>query len=245
MTADTPGIDSTANLTTTVAPTVAPPYTQIILFEVVPSATAAVPASGAPTVSVALAGNSANYAQFSSSQTPLTATAASSSSVAGTPGPGTLTGCNTTLLFPYIANVAGYDTGVAVSNASVGTNVSGTIVGVAGSTSNTLTKQDGSCTFTFYGGGATANSPIVGSPITVPAGTTQSFLLSNAAPGFVGYAVASCTFQGGHGFAFITDGFGGGGRGLSQGYLAIVLQNTLGGAQNIPNGSLSIPEASR
>jgi hypothetical protein len=217
-----------------VAPQTAPTYTEITLFETVASATAATPTNAAASVSVVLAGASANYPQFSSSQTAVAATASASSTVAGS-GAGILNACNTTLLFPYIANVAGYDTGIAVTNASTGTSVAG----------NAIAAQNGACTFTFYGGGATANSPVVGSPVTVPSGTTQSFLLSNAAPGFVGYAVASRTFQGGHGFAFITDGFGGGGRGLSQGYLAVILQNTFGGALQAPNSFLSIPEISR
>jgi hypothetical protein len=211
-----------------------PGYSQITLFETVASATAATPTNAAATVSVVLAGNSTNYPQFSSTQTPLTATAAASSSVTGT-GSGILNACNTTLLFPYVANVAGYDTGIAVTNASTGTSVA----------TNAIATQNGACTFTFYGGGSTANAPIVGTPIAVPAGTTQSFLLSNAAPGFVGYAVASCTFQGGHGFVFITDGFGGGGRGLSQGYLAVILQNTFQGVLQSPNAFMSIPETSR
>jgi hypothetical protein len=236
----TVAINSTASLTngtngTPVAPQTGA-YSEITLFETVASATAAVPTNVAPTVSVMLTGASTNYAQFSSSFAATTVTAAANTSLPVTgSGPGILTGCNTTLLFPYIANVAGYDTGIAVSNASTGTSVP----------TNPITAQNGACTFTFYGGGATANSPIVGSPVTVPSGTTQSFLLSNAAPGFIGYAVASCTFQGGHGFAFITDGFGGGGRGLSQGYLAVVLQNTFGGALQAPNAFMSIPETSR
>jgi hypothetical protein len=226
-------IDSTAALTNANNPATAssglPPqtgtttYSEITLFEGVPTTTAAVPTNGAVTVSVVLAGSSTSYPQFSSTQTATTATASSSSSVTSS-GAGILIGCNTTLLFPYVANVAGYDTGLAVANASTGTSTPG----------NTITAQNGTCTFTFYGGGTTANAPMPSllGTLSVPTGTTQSFLLSNAQPGFVGYAVATCTFQGGHGFAFITDGFGGGGRGLSIGYLGIILNEvTNGGAQ--------------
>ena len=35
--------------------------------------------------------------------------------------------------------------------------------------------------------------------------------------------IAQCRFQYAHGFAFVTDGFGGPGRGLSQGYLALII----------------------
>jgi hypothetical protein len=209
-------------------------YSQITLFETVASSTAAVPGTTAPSVSLLLTGATTGYAQFSSAATPYTATAGASSTVTGS-STGILVGCNTTLLFPYIANVAGYDTGIAVANASTGTSVA----------ANPISAQNGSCTFTFYGGGATANAAIVGTPITVPTGTTQSFLLSNASPGFVGYAVATCTFQGGHGFAFITDGFGGGGRGLSIGYLAVILQQTTNAGTAAPASPFSFPEISR
>ena len=40
--------------------------------------------------------------------------------------------------------------------------------------------------------------------------------------------IAQCRFQFAHGFAFITDGFGGPGRGLSQGYLALVIPDPNG-----------------
>jgi hypothetical protein len=72
----------------------------------------------------------------------------------------------------------------------------------------------------FYGTGAPTTNPYVTD--SVAAGGIAAFTLSSTAPGFQGYAVATCGFQDAHGFAFITDGFGSVGRGLSQGYLAIV-----------------------
>jgi hypothetical protein len=72
----------------------------------------------------------------------------------------------------------------------------------------------------FYGSGAPSTNPYVTSSIT--AGTVGAFTVSGVASGFVGYAIATCNFQNAHGFAFITDGFGAPGRGLSQGYLAVV-----------------------
>ena len=44
----------------------------------------------------------------------------------------------------------------------------------------------------------------------------------DGAPEFQGYVIAVCEFQYAHGFAFITDGFGGV-RSLAQGYLALVI----------------------
>jgi hypothetical protein len=72
----------------------------------------------------------------------------------------------------------------------------------------------------FYGTGAPATNPYISD--NVAAGGIAAFTLSSQAPGFQGYAIATCGFQDAHGFAFITDGYGSVGRGLSQGYLAIV-----------------------
>jgi hypothetical protein len=38
--------------------------------------------------------------------------------------------------------------------------------------------------------------------------------------------IAQCKFQYAHGFAFIKDGFGGPGQGLSEGYLALIIPDT-------------------
>jgi hypothetical protein len=155
---------------------------------------------------------------------PTPSAVAAGNSVAGTPSitignttfnngssgtQGELTTCNTTLLFPYILNTGGYDTGIALTNAS---SVPGTTVAEAGT-----------CSMTFYGNGAPTTNPYV--TASIPAGTVNTFTVSSIASGFQGYAIAVCNFQNGHGFAFITDGYGQPGRGLSQGYLAIITQS--------------------
>ncbi len=126
----------------------------------------------------------------------------------GTTDYGVLTSCATTLLFPYILNTGGYDTGIALTNASAGSTVA----------------QSGTCSMTFYGSGA-PSAPYTTS--SVSSGTVDAFTVSSVAPGFQGYAIAVCNFQNGHGFAFITDGYGQPGRGLSQGYLAVVTSSTV------------------
>ncbi len=113
--------------------------------------------------------------------------------------------CQTVLLFPFASNLAGFDTGLAI--ASTSTDPFGTAA------------QNGTCTVNFYGTAA----PAAFVTPTVTSGTAYTNLLSTIAPGFQGYIIAQCRFQYAHGFAFITDGFGGPGRGLSQGYLALVL----------------------
>jgi len=126
----------------------------------------------------------------------------------------TLTGstfnqCATSLLFPFVTNQLGFDTGLAIANTS--TDPFG---------SNAATPQTGTCTLNFYGSGAPSPSNVV--TATIPSGTVYAQALSGIAAGFQGYMIAQCGFQFGHGFAFITDGVGSSG-GLSQGYLAGVI----------------------
>jgi hypothetical protein len=183
------------------------------LTEVIPSVAAVTAYSTSPvTASVTLAGVAApGYPEYSTTQTAYTST------VSGTTT-GLLTPCATTLLFPYVVNAGGFDTGVAIANASTGSGIPG------------ISTNSGSCVVTFYGTGA-ATPTVVYNTGTIAAATDATFLVSVQAPGLSGYAVAVCTFLGAHGYAFITDGFGGGGRGLSADYLAIV---TTSGALGVP-----------
>jgi hypothetical protein len=116
--------------------------------------------------------------------------------------------CATNLLFPFVTNQAGYDTGLAI--ASTSSDPFGTAL------------QSGTCTLNFYGSGA----PAAFVTPTVTAGTVYTALVSNIAAGFQGYMIAQCKFQFAHGFAFIKDGFGGPGQGLSEGYLALIIPDT-------------------
>jgi hypothetical protein len=118
-----------------------------------------------------------------------------------------IVGCVTNLLFPFVTNQAGFDTGLAIAATSqdpFGTSL-----------------QSGTCTLNFYGAGA----PAAFTTPTVTAGTVYTTLASTVAAGFQGYLIAQCKFQFAHGFAFITDGFGGPGRGLSEGYLPLIIPN--------------------
>lgn len=119
------------------------------------------------------------------------------------------TQCTTSLLFPFVTNQLGFDTGLTIANTS--TDPFG---------SKGATAQAGTCTLYFYGAGApTPNS--VTTPV-VPSGSVYPTILSSVAAGFQGYLIAQCNFQFAHGFAFITDGVGANG-GLSQGYLAGII----------------------
>jgi len=125
--------------------------------------------------------------------------------------------CTTTLLFPFVTNQSGFDTGMAISNTSedwLGTE-----------------PQEGACTLHYHGetlGGGAA--PADQTSTVIPAGEQLIYTLSGGNPGqnieggpeFQGYIIAVCEFQYAHGFAFITDGFGSV-PALAQGYLALVI----------------------
>jgi hypothetical protein len=130
---------------------------------------------------------------------------------------GSLNICQTNLLFPFVTNQAGFDTGVAIANTS--SDPYGT------------SPQSGNCDLNYYGGttggGAAPSKQTTTSPIA--GGSTLVFSLSSggsngvaATPGFQGYMIAICNFRFGHGFAFISDV---GAQKLSHGYLALVLDN--------------------
>ena len=100
--------------------------------------------------------------------------------------------CITTLLFPFVTNNLGYNTGLAISNTSEGS---------------------GSCTISFHG----PDAPDDYDTPKLDGEDHMTFLVSEKAPGFQGYITASCAFRDAYGFAFITDGE----ATLAQGYLAV------------------------
>jgi hypothetical protein len=122
--------------------------------------------------------------------------------------------CSCNLLFPFVTNIAGFDTGVAIANTSA--DPYGT------------SAQTGTVTLNYYGttsGGGAAPPKAVSSAIA--GGQELIFTLSNggnftipATPGFEGYIIAQANFQYCHGFAFISDV---GAQKLAEGYLAIQL----------------------
>ena len=138
--------------------------------------------------------------------------------------------CRTILLYPYITNQAGFDTGVTVANTSQDPFTTG---------SNATGAQAGSCIMTFYGGTTSAptTAPAPYNTGTIAAGATFANTLSTIAPGFQGYMFAVCNFQYAHGFAFISDV---GARNLAMGYLAVVLTDP--GTGSRPNTNVTTSE---
>lgn len=139
--------------------------------------------------------------------------------------------CTTNLLFPFVTNQAGFDTGIAIANTS--RDPFGTVT------------QSGACTLNYYGetaGGGAA--PAAQTSGAIAAGTVAVFTLSaggthgiTATPGFQGYIIAQCRFQYAHGFAFVSDL---GAAKLSHGYLALVMDAPLGYRTGFSSESLGM-----
>jgi hypothetical protein len=123
--------------------------------------------------------------------------------------------CRTILLYPFVTNQQGFDTGLTVANTSQDPFTVGSRVTAA---------QAGSCVFTWYGGTTSAPTtpPAPTNTGSIAAGTVFAGLASTLVPSFQGYAFAVCNFQYAHGFAFISDL---GARNLAMGYLAVVIQD--------------------
>jgi hypothetical protein len=132
-----------------------------------------------------------------------------------------ITVCTCNLLFPFVTQAAGFDTGIAIANTTA--DPFGTAA------------QTGPVTMWFYGSmagggavpGALAKQVTTGN---VPAGSVLTWTAFggagafgaglSAVPGFTGYMIAQAQFQFCHGFAFISDL---GAQKLAEGYLAIQL----------------------
>lgn len=122
--------------------------------------------------------------------------------------------CTCDLLFPFVTNTSGFDTGIALANTSLDPFGTG--------------PQQGTVKLYYFGstaGGGVAPPPFVTQ--SVPAGQELIFNLSGggnfgvpAVPGFEGYIISVANFQYCHGFAFISDV---GAQKLAEGYLAIQL----------------------
>lgn len=135
----------------------------------------------------------------------------------------TVSACVTNLLFPFVTNLAGFDTGIALINTSQ-SNFTGESSTPANAPFN-IKAQTGACTLYYFG----LNAPTA-PQTTVPIGVDTTgdeinkvmvaFSLSSQAPGFQGYIIARCNFQFGHGYAFVSDV---GADQLAHGYLALVI----------------------
>jgi len=203
-TAAVPTLDFDARVTTT--STVAPEEVLVANFTASTAAAIALGAVSQPVTVSLLGGTAPDVPRF----------------VTNTQGSGTAFGisdCVTNLLFPWTANVAGYDTGIAIAN---------TTKDPYGAANGGAVEQAGSCTLTGYPA-ATGTPSVSFTSASVPAGAAFTMVLSStdnpAFNGFVGYIIAVCQFQNAHAFAYITDNFGVGAPNTAQGYVALVIPN--------------------
>jgi len=133
--------------------------------------------------------------------------------------------CACNILFPFVANVQGFDTGIAIANSSLDP---GSTFGFLG------TPQPGVVQFWYYGdmtGGAAVPGPQTSS--TVQPGHVLTYVLSTGSTqygldgrgaGLEGYIIAQAQFQYCHAYAFVSaQGAGPTSPGVSEGYLGIIL----------------------
>jgi hypothetical protein len=132
--------------------------------------------------------------------------------------------CSCNLLFPFVTQQFGYDTGIAIANTSTDP------FGAA-------QPQAGVVTFNYYGVVGVNNPPPLAQTSStsspVLSGTVLLYTLSqgntaigldNRGANFTGYLITQAQFQYCHGFAFISAlGAGPTSPGISEGYLALVL----------------------
>jgi hypothetical protein len=151
--------------------------------------------------------------------------------------------CETVLLFPFVTNIDGFDTGIAISNTTSDPLGTKQQVGVCNLAAYGQTGQPASqaaCTTSSTATGLFCMPGTGATGYDILPGTTSTTLASTIAPGFQGYIVAICQFQLAHGFAFVTDV---GARNLAMGYLALVTgiptDNAVGAARNNINESIA------
>jgi len=135
--------------------------------------------------------------------------------------------CTTNLLFPFTANVLGFDTGIAIANTTTDPYGTG--------------AQKGTCAINAFPIATTPDSSMVPPPafvVTTPvvqSGDTFVFVFSAPSTptfnnakfnGFEGYLIAICNYQFAHGFAFIQTP-GGAAPNAAEGYVALVIPDPL------------------
>jgi hypothetical protein len=164
----------------------------------------------------------------------------------------TISTCATDLLFPFITNDNGFETGISIANTtkdSLGTSVqNGTCAMTlyAADPNNTAWNATATAANAIAAGANCSNAGIclfntntATGAKTIAGGNsyvnTLSAIFTGASPAiptgstFQGYAIAICNFQLAHGFAFITDTHA---TNLAMGYLALVISP----ASNNPRG---------
>lgn len=146
-----------------------------------------------------------------------------------------LAACGTALLFPFVSNQGGFDTGVVITH------------GALRDPPGQSESQGGACDLNYYGTNAEGQDILLLQHSTnLEPGQQLVFTLSGGnpvqnilgTPQYQGYLVAECGYPGARGYAFISDGFGGIAD-LGMGYIAPVIPLDPRGRR------LALPEGSR
>ena len=179
-------------------------YTSNVAQNSPPAGTATVNLSFAPTPTAAFSASAAAAASSTLTIPRFTSDTSAARNIA------LINICRTILLYPYITNTAGYDTGLAIANTSSDPFGTG--------------AQAGACDLNWYQG---TTNPAKGTTGNIASGAVWANLASILVPNFgsggpngSGYMIAVCTFQYAHGFAVIQDL---GGRNFGMSYLALVI----------------------
>lgn len=145
--------------------------------------------------------------------------------------------CRTNLLFPFISNQAGYDTGISVANTS------------ASPFESVAPRQTGKCTYYYYGSFSADPTRATFQQTTtsnVEPGTLALATLSGggthglgAVAGFQGYLIVRCDFQYAHGFAYLSPA-GAPLSGGATGYVALVMDTNTSTFPRTQNASESL-----
>jgi len=170
--------------------------------------------------------------------------------------------CQTTLLYPFVTAVSGFDTGIAVANTSLDPwnyktlpqTGSCTLYGYGVTVANGVSTVAAPVTVpgcdTIANGASLAGTGCFGGPVVgstaltyIPAGQVGTFdaagTPSGPTPltGFQGYVIAVCNFEYAHGYAAVTDL---GVRNLWSSYLALELASGHVGSQRPGTNSVEI-----
>ena len=141
-----------------------------------------------------------------------------------------LAACGTTLLFPFVSNQGGFDTGIVITHGSL-RFLSGTQI-----------AQPGSCQLHYYGSTAAGEELLLVQHSTpLDPGQQLVFTVSGGNPvqnilgteQYQGYLIAVCGYPGARGYAFISDGFGAI-PDLGMGYIAPVVPVNSEGRRLVP-----------
>lgn len=143
----------------------------------------------------------------------------------------TINTCATNILFPFLTNQAGFDSGISIANTSQDPFKTAPQTGICNLNYYGTFSSDASKT--FYTQPTTAIAGGVTAVATLSGGGTNGI---GAVAGFQGYMIATCNFQYAHGFAFISD-FGA--TKLAQGYLALIMDDPSSSRTGTSSESLS------